>query len=132
MPIKRIFGFGRPAEPAEQPGSVELISENAGYQKSVGIFNIEGKINNKNTVILKLVKKGNLYTAFCSADGKNFETVGTANIVLKDIRAGLMACNGIMPAGAGGFGRFFQPNDQPDTPFEVAFDYFHIMSSGQQ
>ena len=31
-----------------------------------------------------------------------------------------------MPARLAGFARFMRQNNQPDTPFEVAFDYFHI------
>ena len=121
------FGFGRSAGSVEQPGSVELIIESGGYQKSVATFNLEGKINN--TVVLKLVKKGNLYTASCSPNGRKFQTVGTADIMLKNIKAGMIACNGVTPARRNNF-RFNQQPTQPETPFEVAFDYFHITNEG--
>ncbi len=122
------FGFGEQTG-AVQPGSVELIIENEGYQKSVATYNLEGDI--KNTVVLKLEKKGNEYIASCSPSGKKFETVGTANIMLKDVKAGIIACNGVAPSGRGNFpGFMMQTDNEPEIPFEVAFDYFRIKNSG--
>jgi len=167
-------GQARPAMGAagagavEQPGSVELVFENKGIQKSSVQLSMQGIVTPANTVVLKLVKKGSTYTAFCSADGKTFKEVGKTEAVLKDIRAGVIACEGAaarmmggMPrmggAGAGapvviapfagnartgeapamgagapaiGAGRAPQQPAQPTTPFEVAFDYFHITNSG--
>jgi len=91
---------------------------------------MEGFIAADNTLILRLVKKGDLYTASCSTDGKEFKPVGTANVVLKDIQAGLLVCDGVAPARMGGFGRPQAAPAQPEKPFEVAFDYFHISNSG--
>jgi beta-glucosidase-like glycosyl hydrolase len=123
-------GFGGPGATGEQPGAVELLVENGGDQKSAVTLNMEGIIQSNNTLVLKLVKKGNMYTAFCSADGKKFEKVGTADVVLKNINAGLIVCDGVMPARFSGFRRFMPQNNAPKTPFEVAFDYFHIDNSG--
>ena len=89
-------------------------------------------IRENNTLILKLVKKGSSYTAFCSADGKKFEKVGNADVVLKDIKAGMIACKGVLSARFAGFRRFMPQNEQPQTPFEVAFDYFRIINSGMK
>ena len=121
--------FGRPGT-GEQPGSVELLIESGGDQKSSVSVSMDGMIKDNNTLVLKLVKKGNRYTASCSSDGEKFETVGTGDIVLKDIKAGLIACDGVLPARFAGFRRFMPRNNQPDTPFDVAFDYFHITNSG--
>ena len=82
-------------------------------------------------MVLKLAKKGNVYTASCSPNGKKFQAVGTANIMLKDVKAGIIACNGVASRGRNNF-RFNQQSNQPEAPFEVAFDYFHIKNSGEK
>lgn len=123
-------GPGRGGVAGEQPGAVELMVENGGDQKSSVILSMEGIIQNNNTLILRLIKKGNLYTAFCSADGKKFEKVGSADVVLKNINGGLIVCDGVMPSRMSGFRRFMPQNNEAKTPFEVAFDYFHINNTG--
>jgi hypothetical protein len=77
-----------------------------------------------------LEKKGELYTAYCSSDGVDFKTIGTAEIVLKDIQAGLLVCDGVAPARMGGPGRNIPQATQPESPFKVAFDYIRITNSG--
>jgi beta-glucosidase len=121
-------GFGRPGI-GEQPGSVELMVETIGSQKSSVTLSMEGIIKNDNTLFLRLIKKGSHYIAFVSADGNDFKQVGEVDVVLKDIKAGLLACEGELPARMRGFMRQFQ-NNQSETPFDVAFDYFHITNSG--
>jgi len=124
-------GFGRPTEMAEQPGAVELMIESDGGQKSITSFTLQGDVATQNTVVLRLVKKGELYTAYCSSDGRKYQLVGTATVVLKDIQAGLMVCDGVAPARMGGFPRGGMPqSNQPETPFEVAFDSFKITNRG--
>ncbi len=122
-------GF-RPGGGGEQPGAVELSVESNGNQKSSVNISMEDIIKTDNTLVLKLVKKGNVYTASCSSDGKKFNEVGTANVVLKNISAGLMACDGATPAMMARFRRFMQPDNGAQEPFEVAFDYFRIKNSG--
>jgi beta-glucosidase-like glycosyl hydrolase len=114
----------------EQPGSVELLAESAGEQMSSVQLSMEDIITGENTLILKLVKKGSKYTAFASSDGKDFEKVGEAEVLLKDIQAGLLANDGVLPARFAGFRNFMQQGSQPETPFEVAFDYFRIENAG--
>lgn len=114
----------------EQPGAVELSVENGGHQKSSVNISMEDIIKADNILFLKLVKKGDIYTAFCSTDGKKFEAVGKANVVLKDISAGFMVCDGVLPAQMARFRRFMPQETQPKLPFEVAFDYFRITNSG--
>jgi beta-glucosidase len=126
---RRGFRFDQTSGPVEQPGSVELIVESYGNEKSLKTLDMDGIIKENNTLILKLEKKGDQYIASCSSDGEKYETVGTADITLKDIRAGLMACKGVVPERMSNFARFMQQNE-PDTPFEVEFDYFHIVNSG--
>jgi beta-glucosidase len=113
-----------------QPGSVELVIEKNGNQSSAATLSMADIIKDDNTLILKLEKKGSLYTASCSSDGKNFKTVGTADIMLKDVKAGMITCNGVAATGTGNFPGAQQQTAQPETPFEVAYDYFHIISKG--
>jgi beta-glucosidase len=125
-------GFGAPTGQVEQSGSVELIVENGAIQKSIAVFSLDGKMKDKNTIVLRLERKGNLYTASCSTDGVKFEPVGIANISLLDSKAGVIVCDG-PPARTGNGQRNIQPaTTQPDPPLEVAFDYFHITNGGQK
>jgi beta-glucosidase len=121
-------GFRRGGE--EQPGSAELFIESGGDQKYTSTLSMDGIVTEDNTLILKLVKQGDRYTASVSSDGNVFETVGTGTVVLKDIQAGMMVCDGVLPARFAGFRRFMQQTGEPDTPFEVAFDYFRISNTG--
>ena len=124
-------GFGGPATPAVQPGAVELVIESNGYQKSVAQLSLADIIKDEKTLVLKLERKGNIYTAYCSADGKKFKAVGVADIALTDLRAGMIVCEGNPQAGRGGnFPGMQEPTNQPEAPFEVAFDYFHIANKG--
>lgn len=116
----------------EQPGTVELLIENGGVQKLSGSLDMEGIITEDNTLLLKLEKQGDLYTAYVSSDGRQFEFVEAGNVVLRDIQAGVMACDGVLPARFASFSRFMPRGNSPATPFEVAFDYFHIDNSGMK
>ena len=124
-------GFGGPVTaPAVQPGTVDLIIETKGSLKTAASLSLTDIIKDNNTLIFKLEKKGDLYTASCSADGKNFKAVGTANIMLSDIKAGMIVGDGVPPTGRGNQGFPQQPSQPDTTPFEVAFDYFHIVNKG--
>ncbi len=114
----------------EQPGAVELLVESSGEQLSSVQVSMENIIKDDNTLVLKLEKKGSKYTGFASYDGKKFEKIGEAEVLLKDIRAGILANDGAFPARFAGFRRFMQQSSQPESPFEVAFDYFRIKNSG--
>jgi len=123
------FGGG-PATPVVQPGSVDIIIESDGYQKTAATLSLTDIIKDDNALVLRLEKKGNLYTASYSSDGKNFKVIGNADIILKDLKAGIIVCNGVPPAGRGNNPRIQQQPAQPETPFEVAYDYFHIVNTG--
>jgi regulation of enolase protein 1 (concanavalin A-like superfamily) len=127
-------GFGGPGGPGAtgvQTGSVELLIEKDGYQSSAAILSMAEIIKENNTLIFRLEKKGSLYTAFCSSDGKNFAKIGTADIMLKDVKAGMIVCNG-SDEGRSAFARM--PGIQTPEPvqgdFEVSYDYFRITNSG--
>ena len=123
-------GFGGPATTGVAPGSVDLIVESDGYQRSAATLSMADIIKDDNTLVLRLEKKGSIYSASCSSDGKNFKTVGTADIILKNAKVGMIACDGVSTSGGGNFPGMQQQSSQPQTPFEVAYDYFHITSKG--
>lgn len=114
------------------PGSVMLVTEEDGYYKTVGTLSMANFIGDDNTLFLRLDKKGSLYTASVSADGRTFKAVGSANLLLKDISAGLMVCEGAMDRRFARFGNMpgMQQPAQPDTPFELSFDWFRIRNRG--
>ncbi len=114
----------------EQPGTVELMVETEGEQIASVQLPMDNIIQDNNTLYLKLEKQGSTYIAFCSADGKNYKEVGKADALIKDIQAGLIVCDGELPARMEAYRRFFQQGDEPETTFKVAFDYFHIDNSG--
>ncbi len=119
---------GNPAQ--VQPGTIDLIMEENDIAKSVVSFNLKDEIIGNKALILKLVKKGSIYNAFYSLDGVKFEPLGTANILLKDIKAGLIACDGIVTQYMKSTFWFNSDTTKPGSPFDVSFDYFHIENSG--
>ena len=125
-----VFGRGMPqAQPGAAPaGSVQLVAEDNGNNKATVNVSLAGVPVKDNTVWLRLVKQGSKYTAFYSVDGKKFTKVGEADVLLKDICAGLTACDGVRPAMTGRGGGFGAPQAQPQqpVPMTACFDWFHI------
>jgi beta-glucosidase len=125
-------GIGAPAT-GVQPGSVDLVINKMGRQSSVASLSMADIIKDNNTLFLRLDKKGSVYTASCSTDGKTFKPVGTTDLIIKDVKAGLFNNVPMAQARRGGGGGGFpgaQQQTQPETPFEAAFDYFHIVNRG--
>ncbi len=121
--------MGRPGAPV-QAGTVDLVMEENGIVKSMGSFNLTEPVLDDNPLVLRLEKKGSLYTAYYSLDGDEFVLLGTADMLLKDIRAGLMASDGIVTQYMKSTFWFDSDTTKPDTPFDVSFDYFRITNSG--
>ena len=113
-----------------QPGTVDFLIEENGIAKSVASFNVRNEVTDNNALILKLEKKGDKYTAYYSADGEPFKMLGTDKAMLKDIRAGLIACDGVITQSMTSTYYFDSDTTKPDTPFNVSFDYFHIINHG--
>jgi hypothetical protein len=111
----------------EQPGAIDLIIEENGIAKSMATFNLRKEITGSNALRLKLEKKGSIYTAYYALEG-DFIKLGTAELQLRDIRAGLIACDGVILQGMKSTFYFNSDTTKPSTPFEVAFDYFHIVN----
>ncbi len=115
-----------------QPGTIDLLIEENGIANSIASVNIEEEVIGDKSLLLKLVKEGSLYTAFYSTDGQKFEKLGASNIALKDIKAGLMVCDGIITQSMTSTFWFDSDTTKPDAPFNVSFDYFRIQNSGIQ
>ena len=78
------------------------------------------------SIVLRLRKKGSHYTAYYSADGQNFEMLGSTENAMRDIKAGLIACNGT-PVSDRFYAAFMRgrQNAEPES-LKVRFDYFRI------
>ncbi|MBN1987164.1 MAG: glycoside hydrolase family 3 C-terminal domain-containing protein [Prolixibacteraceae bacterium] len=113
-----------------QPGTIDLMMEENGIAKSLASFNLKTENTGDQPLVLKLDKKGSIYTASYSLDGENFEKLGTADLALKDIKTGLMVGDGIITGYMKSTFWFDSDTTKPDSPFDVSFDYFHIESSG--
>jgi beta-glucosidase len=113
-----------------QPGTIDLLVEENGIAKSVASFNLRSQVTGDNGLILKLEKKGGKYTASYSADGEAFKVLGSDNALLKDIKVGLIACDGVITQSMTSTYYFDSSTTKPDTKFDVSFDYFHITNSG--
>jgi hypothetical protein len=114
-----------------QPGTLDLIVEENDISLSSASFNLRQPITGDNNLILKLQKKGSLYTAQYSVDdGKTFETLGSADAVLKDIKAGLIVADGVIANYMKSTFWFDSDTTKPETAFDMHFDYFRIENSG--
>ncbi len=113
-----------------QPGTIDLLFEENGIAKSIGSVNLKAEIIGTNNLWLRLSKEGSTYTAYYSVDGQNFEKLGASDILLRDIKAGLMACDGIITQSMTSTYWFNSDTTKPETPFDVSFDYFRIQNRG--
>ena len=117
---------------APAAGSLQLYVEENGASKSTVSINLAEAGIKDNTVYLTLEKDGSIYTALYSVDGKNWTQAGQTEIALKDIQAGLIACQGVqnmrmgMRPGAGAPAAAAAP--QQAAPLKAWFDWFHIKS----
>ena len=126
--FRAVIKTTRQREP--QPGTIDLMIEENGIAKSLASFNLKTAITGDQALVLKLNKKGSIYTASYSLDGENFEEIGKADLALKDIKAGLMTVDGIITGYMKSTYWFDSDTTKPDSPFNVAFDYFRITNSG--
>lgn len=113
-----------------QPGTIDFLIEENGIAKSVATFNPKSEIVGDNALILKLEKNGSRYTAYYSTGGEPFKLLGSDDALLKDIRAGLITCDGVITQTMTSTYYFDSDTTKPDTPFNVSFDYFRITNGG--
>jgi beta-glucosidase len=109
-----------------QPGTIDLLMEENGIAKSIAAFDLKKEVTGENDLFLRLKKEGSIYTAWYSLDGEKFELLGTADILLKDIKAGLIVGDGIITQSMTSTFWFDSDTTKPDSPFDVSFDYFRI------
>ena len=130
-------GFRRGQQQAAAPaaGSLQLYAEENGTAKATGNLSLADAGIVDNNIWLRLVKEGSVYTAFYSADGKNWIQSGQVDITLKDIQAGVVAFQGAANMrmggrpgqGPGGPAAAAAPATQT-TPFKASFDWFRIQN----
>jgi hypothetical protein len=114
---------------APAAGSLQLYVEENGASKSTLSVNLAEAGINDNTIWLKLEKDGSIYTAFYSVNGKSWIQAGQTEIALKDIQAGVMACNGVQNMRMGmrpGGAAPAAPAQQASSPLKAWFDWFKI------
>jgi regulation of enolase protein 1 (concanavalin A-like superfamily) len=117
------------AAPAPASGNVQLYVEENGSSKSTVSVSLAGAEIKNNNIYLKLDKDGSIYTAYYSVDGKSWVQAGQADISLKDIQAGVMACQGVMNMRMGmspGGAAAAAPAQQNNAQFRANFDWFRI------
>lgn len=128
--VKLVYDLGDAGFMTANEEYVELLVEDHGFQYPAARVKAAGLFGRDNTIIVRLTKKGDTYTASYSTDSKNFKVLGTAKALLTDIKAGLIACDG-SPAGMSAMmSMAFGGPQAVSIPFEVRFDYFHISNTG--
>ena len=125
------FRRGQPVSNAPQSGSLQLYAEERGAAKTTVNLNLADAGVNDNTLWLKLEKDGSVYTAFYSVNGKQWINAGQVDIMLKDIQAGMIACEGAANTFMGMFGgpgasAASAAPAAPAQPFKARFDWFRI------
>ena len=85
------FAMRRNADAAAPAaGQLQLVVEENGAQKTALRVSMDGIIGADNVIYLRLERKGDSYTAYYSVDGKKYTEAGAAQVVLKDVQAGLI------------------------------------------
>ena len=112
------------------PGTLDFLIEENDIARSVASFNLEDVIAENTPLFLRLIKSGSTYTAYYSLDGKNYTELGNAEAMLRDIKVGLIACDGVITQSMTSTFWIDFDTTKPDTPFDVSFDYFRIKNSG--
>ena len=110
---------------------LELLVENKGAQHSAANVLSRNLVKDNLTVELRLEKKGSKYTAWYSTDGKDFKLLGYTDIVLSNIKAGLIVFDGGQAPANDMVAQMMGINaGDAENPFKVRFNYFHIMNMG--
>jgi regulation of enolase protein 1 (concanavalin A-like superfamily) len=116
-------------------GVLDMIIEKDGHNFSLSGFRSPDVITGDNySLILRLERKGGTITGAYSRDGKTFNNVGSADIILRNTKVGLIVCNGSDTGRPGMRGMQGMPGTQIPQPeqgdFEVSYDYFRITNTG--
>lgn len=128
--VKLVYDFGDAGFLTSNEEYIDLLVEDHGFQYPAARIKVTDLSEKAITLVLKLVKRGETYTASYAILGNNFKTLGSAKSLLSDIKAGIIVCNG-SPAGMSGFMSMpFGSQQAESIPFEVRVDYFHIKNTG--
>jgi beta-glucosidase len=135
--IKLVYGAGGGGrgmgmQGGSQSGSVSLAIEENGNQKNIASVSMNDQIKDGCTLYLKLEKNNDRFTATYSIDGNKYEPVGKTSILLKEVKAGVMVCEGVPDPRMARFmqGQVQQTSASSQSPFEMMVDYFHINNIG--
>ncbi len=113
-----------------QAGTIDLLVEENDIARSVATFNLQEMITGNQPLYLRLTKKGALYTASYSLNGREYKELGSAEAMLRNIKAGLIACDGIITQSMTSTFWFDSDTTKPETPYDLTFDYFRIRNAG--
>ena len=130
--VYAVPGFRRGQQQTDAPsaGGLQFYVEENGAAKSTLNVNLTEAGVNDNTVWLRLEKDGSIYSAYYSVNGRNWTKAGQAEIILKDIQAGMICCQGVqnIRGARPGAAPAVTPSQQPSEPFKARFDWFRIKS----
>ena len=113
-----------------QPGTIDLLVEENDIARSVARIDLKEMITGDQPLYLRLTKEGARYTAYYSLDGATYQQLGSADAMLRDVKVGVIACDGIITQSMTSTFWFDSDTTKPALPFDVAFDYFHIHNRG--
>lgn len=111
---------------------IELLVENQGAQYSAGNLPVRGLIPKDLSIVLRLEKTGSIYSAWYAENpGADYHLIGSTDLVLSDVKAGIIACDGGAPGRGDLVAQMMGISSAGETePFKVMFDYFVIASAG--
>jgi hypothetical protein len=109
---------------------IELLVEREGAQYSAANIRTAGLVPDDLAMVLKLEKEGSRYTAYYATGDKDFQFLGSTDVVLCDIKAGLIACDGAPSPMGGLMAQIMGGQAEAEQPFKVRFDYFNIGNTG--
>ena len=107
-----------------------IVEKNANYFSLAGFRSTDVITDNNYSLILKLERKGGIITGSYSKDGKVFSKIGTIELNMRDVKAGLIVCNGSEVGRSSMRMPGMQMPEQDQSEFSVLFDYFRITNSG--
>ncbi len=112
-------------------GYFELLVEREGAQYSAANILTAGIIPADRTLTFKLEKTGSRYKAYYSTGGKDFEFLGSTDVVLRDVSAGLITCGGgAAPEGDLVAGMMGIRSGSEEKPLRIKIDNFRIVNAG--
>lgn len=104
---------------------IELITEVDGSPSTIASVPAYGVLGEDNGFRLRLKKEGSRYTAHYSSEGGQYTELGSTEVVLEEVQAGVLAIKG---NSASNTPLFLQQRQTGDPALSVSFSYFRIES----